>query len=120
MRTVACCIALAVLVQAAPALGLPGTEPAGPILPCHDSGDAPLLHDEHCALGCDSAPIDDNSVAWATPVRPAEPEPDSTALAAVSHSPIPAKATLTQTWTARAPPPVLRATPVARHDVLLD
>ena len=119
-----CCIALVLLGAALPAPALVATADAtAPDMPCHMDAGGPVLHDDECAIRCESAPAGNlPGPDWApASLRQTDDERDSghavTALACGQSSRL---HTVLSRYAPRAPPTPGAATPVARHDVQRD
>ena len=120
-----CCAAIVLLLGGLSSLAATiGTVDApGAEAPCHTAHPAPALHDQDCAMGCQSAP----GPVWPEPDwAPAagrggdEDRPDATATAPERGSLSPPLFRDSAPQGDHAQPALPCATPVARHDVLRD
>ena len=119
-----CCVALAPLLSSLPGLTAVASDTghAG-LTPCHSAADAPAMHDDSCALGCDSNPVPESPTPdWAPGNRRStEDDERSPACAAPAFgTPFAAKPVSNLAIGPRAPRRLAAATPVTRHDILRD
>ncbi|MGI9329803.1 MAG: hypothetical protein ACR2QB_03730 [Gammaproteobacteria bacterium] len=121
---IACCAAIALLAMALPAPAtIAAPVAAGDIAPCHADSQAPTSHNDHCAQGCETSPLTDSAGPDWAPQTLRQPNPDSEPgkllVPAYRLEFKPASAPCIDA-APRAPPDGLAATPVARHDRLLN
>ncbi|UCG73641.1 MAG: hypothetical protein JSV45_04520 [Chromatiales bacterium] len=119
-----CCIALALLLSGLPGLTAAASDSghAG-LTSCHAEADAPAMHDDGCAMGCDSNPVPESPIPdWAPGNRRnTEDDEQSPACPAPAFgTPLAAQPVASIAIGPRAPPRLATATPVARHDILRD